>query len=136
MRISSAAAIGALDNLTTRLNTGGAGKIEIRTGSQPTNVDDAASGTLLATLNLSATAFAGAIDGGDNAQATANSIAATTGAATGTAAWFRAYAGNGTAVVDGNISATGGGADLELNSTTINTGGNVTVTSWVITKPK
>src|SRR5687767_5310722 len=45
------------------IDVGGAGTIQIRTGAQPTNVADAAQGTLLATLTFSATAFGAAATG-------------------------------------------------------------------------
>ena len=134
-RISQAAAKAAADAVTALLNTGGAGYIEIRTGSQPATVGTAATGTLLGTLTLSATAF-GAATTASPAVATANSITSDTVAdATGTAGWFRAYSGAGTAVIDGSITATGGGGDLTLDSTSVVAGGTIAMTSWTVSMP-
>lgn len=60
----------ACDAIVDDLDTGGgAGKILIRTGAQPTNVGDADTGTLLGTLLFSATAFGAAAAGSANANA-------------------------------------------------------------------
>lgn len=108
------------------------GYIEIRTGAQPASTGTAASGTLLATLPLSADAFAPASAGG----AVANAITSDSAAdATGTAGWFRAYSSGGTAMIDGAITATGGGGEMELNSTSIVAGGTVSVSAWTIFLP-
>lgn len=128
-RISQAAAKGAVDSLVARLNSG---TIEIRTGAQPASVGTAASGTLLGTLTLSATAF-GAATTASPSVATANAITSDTSAdATGTAGWFRAYGTGPTAVIDGSITATGGGGDMTLDSVSIVAGGTVAVTSWTV----
>lgn len=52
--------------------------------------------------------------------------------ATGTATWFRNVDSTGTCCVDGNVGTSG--SDLNLNSTSIATGQNVAVTSYVITE--
>lgn len=103
------------------------GYLEIRTGTQPATVATAASGTLLGTLTLSATAFATASGG----SATANTITGDSSAdATGTAGWFRAYASGGAGVIDGAVGTSG--AELNLNSTSIVAGGTINVTSWTL----
>lgn len=51
--------------------------------------------------------------------------------ATGTATWFRNVDSTGTCCVDGNVGTSG--SDLNLNSTSINTGVQVSVSSMVIT---
>lgn len=110
----------------------GPGTVEIRTGAQPANADAAATGTLLAVLTLSDPAF-GAPSAG---VVTANSITGDSSAnASGTAGWFRAKDSNGNAVIDGNITATGGGGDLELDDVNIVAGGTVNITAWTITQP-
>lgn len=43
-------------------------------------------------------------------------------AASGTAGHFRLKQSGGTAVIDGTVTATGGGGDMQLGSTTITTG--------------
>ena len=113
------------------LNTGGAGSIQIRTGAQPTNVDDAAVGTLLATLALSNPAF-----GATNATtgvATANAVTSATAVASGTAGHFRALNGAGSIHSDGSCGT--GTGDMAFNNAVIVSGGTVAVSSWTITFP-
>lgn len=132
-RISTAARNAAADAIVDLLDAGaGAGYVEVRTGSQPATPNTAATGTLLATLPLSDPAFGAA----SNGTATAAAITSDTAAdATGTAAWFRAYDSAGNAVIDGSVTATGGGGDMTLSSTSIVTGGVVNVTGWTVTMP-
>jgi hypothetical protein len=86
---------------------------------------------LLAELTLNADSFPAAAS---NAL-TANAITADASAnANGTASWFRMLLSNGTTVVmDGTVSTSG--ADLNLNTTTIVLGANVSISSAVITQP-
>lgn len=136
-RFSNAAAIAALDALLAELNTGGAGTLEFRTGPPPATLETADSGTLLATLTLSATAFAGATDGTDKATATANAISPdTSAAATGTAAHFRGKSGGGTAVIQGDITVTASGGDIEMDSVEIQIGDKVSLTAWTVNLPE
>ena len=128
MEITIAARNTAGAALTTLLNTG---SIQIRTGTSP-GVDSAATGTLLGTLPLSATAFGTWAAG----SATANAITQDASAdATGTAGYFRALDSGSGAVIDGTVTATGGGGDLELNSVSIVTAATIDITSWVINHP-
>ena len=130
-RISVAAANAACDAVVDLLDAdASAATIQIRSGAQPATVDTAASGTLLATLTCSATAF-GAATGG---VATAAAITSdTNAAATGTAGYFRALDGAGTAVIDGDVGTAG--SSMNLNTTSITIGGTVAVTSWTVTMP-
>lgn len=55
--------------------------------------------------------------------------------ATGNATWFRVVKSDGTThVLDGTVTATGGGGDLELVTVSITTGQPVQVTSFTITE--
>ena len=112
----------------------GAGTIKIYAGSQPANANTAVSGqTLLATLTFSATAFGAANTSG---VATAASITDDSSAdATGTAAWARIADGDGDTVFDCDVTATGGGGTIELNTTSIVAGGTVSITSFTVTQP-
>lgn len=132
-RISTGARNAAADAVTTLLDAGAAaGYIEIREGTQPADPQTAASGTLLGTLPLSDPAFGAAATG----TATANTITDDSDAdASGTAGWFRAYDSDANAVIDGSITGTGGGGDLELDDTNIVAGGVISVDSWTITMP-
>ena len=122
-------------NALTALFTGGAGTVEIRTGAPEATTLTADSGTLLATLTLSSTAFGASTDGTSNglATATANSITAATAGASGTAGHFRAKSNAGVVLAQGTCGTSG--TDMILNSTTITSGDLVTATSWVITLP-
>lgn len=54
--------------------------------------------------------------------------------ATGTAAHFRIYASDGTTChIQGTVTVTGGGGDLQVDSTSITTAQQFTVTSFTIT---
>lgn len=139
-KIGNAEAIDACNAVVDRLDAGaGAGLLRIYDGTQPAGGPDEAVGTqtLLAELTLSDPAFGAAADAAPGGQATANAISDDPSAnATGTASWFRAVDSVGVAVIDGDVSATGGGGDLELNSTSISAGATVSVTSWTVTMPE
>jgi hypothetical protein len=111
---------------------GGSGLLRIYDGAVPANVGTAISGqTLLAELTCNAT-FAPAAS---NGVLTLNSITQDSSAnATGTATFFRLTTSGGTAVVQGTVTATGGGGDLTLNTTSISSGAAVSITSFVITE--
>jgi hypothetical protein len=109
------------------------GSIEIYGGTQPTNPDASTGETVLATVTLPSPAFGNATDAAPGATATANSISTVTASATGTATWFRAKDSGGTARIDGDVSGTGGGGDMQLDNTSIQSGGDVSITSWTVT---
>ncbi len=95
----------------------GAGAIvEIRSGAKPATPETAASGTLLVSLPISGsfTSTAGVL--------TAADPGAVTPAAAGTAGHFRIKTSGGTAKLDGTVTATGGGGDMQAGSTTITMG--------------
>lgn len=105
------------------------GYLRIYTGTQPANANTALSGnTLLATLRFNATAFTNA-----NGVLTANAITSdTNAAATGTAAFFRAFESDGTTVLmDGSVGTSG--ANMNIAATTINAGQTVSCSSFVHT---
>ncbi|MBP9918726.1 MAG: hypothetical protein KBF43_09085 [Dermatophilaceae bacterium] len=108
-----------------------AGTLKIYTGAQPATADTAASGTLLVTVTLGDPAFgaaaAGTITGADPAAVNA--------VATGTAGWFRVADSTGATVYDGSATATGGGGDLQLVTTSITSGQPVDITSLTVTMP-
>ena len=132
-RISNASAAAAVDAVVDRLDGGaGAGYIEIRTGTQPASVGTAATGTLLGTLTLSDPAF-GAATSANPSVATASAITSDTNAdATGTAGWFRAYDSAAVAIIDGSITATGGGGDMTLDNVSVVAGGTIALTGWTV----
>lgn len=106
-------------------------QIRIFTAPRPADVAAAETGTLLAQLT-GGTPFAPAPSGG---VATANIIANDTSAdATGTASWARLRTSGGTAVIDIDITATGGGGDLQLVTTSIVATQPVQISSLTITE--
>lgn len=107
------------------------GVLEIRSGAQPATANDAASGDLLATINLPASAFDAAVAG---VAEKAGTWSATAGAS-GTAGWFRFRDTGDNVRMDGSITGTSGGGDIELDDTAIVSGGTVTITAFTITQP-
>ena len=115
---------GMLDAITTAV--GASGLLRIYDGTRPAT--GGAATTLLAELTCNAT-FAAAASSG---VLTLNAITSDSSAnATGTATWFRITTSGGTAVIDGNVGTSG--SDLNLNTTSIVSGGTVAVTSFTIT---
>ena len=129
-KVSVAVANAMVDAVTAKIDGGaGAGTVQIRTGSQPATVAAGATGTLLGTLTLSDPSFGAAASG----TATANAVTGDSSAdATGTAGWFRVFDSSGTAVDQGDVTATGGGGDMQLDSTSIVAGGTINITSWTM----
>lgn len=121
----------SVDNFTANLNSG---FIKIYSGAQPA-LNGAVTGTLLVTLTFGATAFAASTASAGTVTATANSITSGTAAATGTAGYFALVKSDGTTVVATGTVGTSG-CDLNLNSTAISSGANVSVTSFTITEPQ
>ena len=107
------------------------GSIRLYTGTRPATADTALSGnTLLVTCACSATA-APAASGG---VATFNAITSAAAVATGTATFFRAMKSDGTSCVfQGEVGTSG--ADLNLNSTSIQSGATVAISSLTYTRP-
>jgi len=117
----------ALNNFGTLLNNG---TLKVYTGAQPA-VDGAITGTLLATVNFGATAFAAATASGSGGSMAANAMTAGTAVATGTAGYFTLYENGGTTVATGACGTSG--AELNLNTTAITLGDTVSVTSFTVT---
>lgn len=132
LTLSTASRNGMCDALVDRFDAGpAAGTLEIRSGSRPASAEDAATGTLLATVTLVDPAFGNAATG----VATLADPAAVTAVATGTASWFRGKDSTGATVLDGSVTATGGGGDLTLATTSITSGLSVDLTGGTITQP-
>lgn len=103
----------------------GVGLWRIYDGTRPASCGTAT--TKLAELAMSKPSFAVAAS-----VATAAAITAANAIATSTATWFRIVDSTGTCCVDGNVGTSG--SDLNLNSTSIATGQQVSITSAVITE--
>lgn len=111
----------------------GPATVGIRSGGKPAAVSDPATGTLLATVTLADPAFTGPTVGVMTLDATP--VLATVGVANGAAGWFRMFDNSGDAVLDGTVSATGGGGDLEMNVTNISVGLPVQIIAGTLTMP-
>lgn len=133
-RLATAAQNAACDAVVDLIDDGGAGTIQIRTGAQPASANDAATGTLLGTLTF--TDVPAAFGDASAGVATAASITGDNSAdANGTAGWFRVLSGAGATIFDGNITANGGGGDMELNNINITATGTIDVTAFTFTIP-
>jgi len=104
----------------------GAGLWRIYDGSRPATCGTAT--TLLAELTLSDPSGSVASQALTFSAITADAAAN----ASGTATWFRVVDSTGTCCVDGNVGTSG--SDLNLNSTAISVGQEVSITSAVITE--
>jgi hypothetical protein len=115
-----------LDEITTDMDKGaGAALLRIYDGTRPAK--GGAATTLLAELTFSDPSFPAA----SGESMTANAITSDASAnATGTATWFRIVDSNGVFVMDGDVGTSG--SDLNLNTTSITVGVEVSVTSMVL----
>jgi len=107
----------------------GAGTVKVYTGAMPTTPADAiVAQVLLGTLTFSdpcGTVAAGAL--------TMSAITQDSSAdATGTAAWARVADSAGVTVMDIDITTTGGGGTMQLNTTNIVIGGPILISSFVL----
>lgn len=120
-----------LDQIETTI--GASAVLKIRSGSVPATVATADAGTVLATLSLPSDWMAAASSG---SKAKSGTWEDTSADATGTAAHFRLYASDGTtAHMQGTVTATGGGGDMTVDSTSFTSGQSFTVTSFTLTAP-
>lgn len=118
-----------LDAIETQI--GATAILRIRTGAQPADCAAADSGTVLAELTLPSDWLAAAASG---AKAKAGTWQDTSANAAGTAAHFRIYDSGGTVCgMQGSVTATAGGGDIELDNTSIAVGQQVTITGFTLT---
>ena len=114
-----------LDGIDTVFNSG---TLTIRTGAAP-GAGNAATGTVLATIALPADAFAAASGGTKALQGTWQDLSAD---ASGTAQHFRLVNAGATQVLEGTVTATGGGGDMQLDNTSLNAGQQVNITAFTL----
>lgn len=130
IRFVSAVKDSILNQIKTAIDAGsGAGTIKFYTGTQPTLASDAiTTQTLLGALTFSdpcAVVSSGVF--------TASTITQDSSAdATGTATWARIADSTGATVCDVNVTATGGGGSIQLNTTSIVIGGPIIISSFII----
>jgi hypothetical protein len=123
VQLSVAARNNRLDSLETTI--GASATLRILSGAQPANCAAADSGTVLATIALPADYMSNAAAGSKAKLGTWVDNAAD---ATGTAGYFRLYDTAGTTChMQGNVTITGGGGDMTVDSVSFTTGQTFTV---------
>jgi hypothetical protein len=135
--ITNAVAQAMLNTFDDQANAGTAAVINIYDSTVPADADTALGAqVLLAQLTMDATAFGAAADANPNATITAAAITADSSANnTGTATFFRVLTQDaGTTICQGTVGTAT--SDLILNTTSITSGSNVSITSFVITMPE
>jgi len=124
-----ATVIASVNAVTALLNSG---FIKVYTGAQPA-LNGAVTGTLLATMTFSATAFPAATASAGTVTATANAITSGTAGNTGTAGYFALVKSDNTTVVaTGSVGTSS--SDLNLNTLSITSGNTVSCGSFLITE--
>ena len=127
--VGVAVANAALDTLESTI--GASAIMKIRTGAAPATCATADSGTVLSTITLPSDWMAAASGGSKAKSGTWQDASAD---ADGTAAHFRIYDSGGSIChLQGSVTATGGGGDLTLDSVSVTTGQQITITSFTLT---
>jgi hypothetical protein len=109
----------------------------IRSGAQPTNPDDAATGTLLVTFTFSGIPSLWTFTTSSTGTATITGAGLPKSgviAATGTAGYFRVEDGSGNVIFDGTVGTSG--ADMILNNVSISVSGTITLDSFAFSIPR
>jgi hypothetical protein len=129
-KLTTAAASALADALTTYV--GNTGKIIIYSGTEPATANTALSGnTVLATFTGGSPVFGAAASGVITLSGVPLTVAAS---ASGTATFFRLFKTDATTcALQGTVGTSG--QQLNLNTTTITSGVNVTITSGTVTMP-
>lgn len=134
IRLPVASRNAAADAIAARTDAGaGSGLVRVYTGSQPASADLAATGTLLATFTTNDPAFAAA--GSGTATLDVTPALSAVGVAAGDAGWFRIVDSTGATVIDGSVTASGGGGDLIMSTITVSIGLTLQLTAGTITMP-
>jgi len=124
MQFSVAVRNARLDAIESAI--GASAILKIRSGVKPTNMADASTGTVLATLQLPADWMAAAANGSKDKLGTWEDAAAD---ASGTAGYYEITSSAGVVHERGTITATGGGGDMEVQNTSFAVGQNIIVTA-------
>lgn len=129
IQLSVAVRNARLDSIETTVGT--SAKLRIRTGTAPATCATADSGTVLATIDCPSDWLAAASSGSKSITGTWQDLSAD---ATGTAGHFRLYDSAGTTChLQGTVTATGGGGDMEVSSTSFTAGQSFTVNTFTLT---
>jgi len=129
IQLSVAVRNARLDQIESTIGTSAI--LRVRSGAAPANCAAADSGTVLATISLPSDYMAAASLG---SKALSGSWVDASADNTGTAAHFRLYDSAGTTChLQGTVTATGGGGDMEVNTTSFVAGQQFTVTAFTLT---
>lgn len=129
VQLSTAVRNARLDVIESTIGTSAI--LRIRTGTAPANCGTADSGTVLAEITCPSDWMAAASAG---SKALSGSWQDASANATGTAAHFRLYDSGGTVCgMQGTVTATGGGGDMEVDNTSFASGQQFTVTTFTLT---
>lgn len=129
IQLSVAARNARLDAIETAV--GVSALLTIRTGAQPADCATANAGSVLATVNLPSDWMAAAATGTKAKLGTWQDASAD---AAGTAAHFRIHDSGGTVChLQGSVSVTGGGGDLQVDNAVFAVGQTFTINSFTLT---
>ena len=120
---------------TIESTNGNSCSLEIRSGAVPANCAAANAGSVLATINLPADWMAAASGGQKLLAGSWQDLSAD---ATGTAAHFRMFNSQATkdgttCFLQGTVTATSGGGDMELTSVSLTAGQSVSISTFTLT---
>lgn len=131
IQFSTAVRNAMLDAIETTIGTSAV--LEIRSGAQPANCAAAASGTILATVNLPSDWMAGASGGSKAMSGTWEDTSADNA---GTAAHFRIWDSTKTTChIQGSVTATGGGGDITVDNVVFAAAQDFKMTGFTLTAP-
>lgn len=120
-----------LNSIETTIGTTAVLKVYDLTAGAPADTAAAITATTLATLTLPTDWWDTAASG---SKAKLGTWQTTSASGTGTADFWRLFANDGTTChMQGTITATSGGGDMELDNTSITTGQTVTITTFTLT---
>lgn len=112
-------------------NAGTTPILTLRTGAAPADCATANSGTVVANMTLPSDWMAAASAG---TKAKSGTWQDTSADASGTIAHFRIHNSGGTeCCLQGTVSNTGGGGDMTLDNTVVNSGQSITISTFVLT---
>jgi hypothetical protein len=130
VQLSVAARNARLDAIETEAGTSAI--IRLRSGAQPATCATADSGTVISTITLPADWMAAASSG---TKAKSGTWQDTSADNAGTIGHYRLYKSDGTTcVMQGSVTATGGGGDLTVDNTVVAAAQNITITGMVWTE--
>jgi hypothetical protein len=127
-QLSVSARNARLDAIETAI--GVSPKLQLRTGPAPVNCAAADTGSLIAEITMPADWMNAASSGSKTMLGTWQVNAS----GTGTVGHYRLKDSTGTTThVQGSVTVTGGGGDMEIQNTSVNAGQQITVTSYTLT---